>query len=103
MVLGPDVRMSTSWRNRVLKLLAALSVAGVLSAQGASELVVSVGHSGSPDLAPLAGKYLVTASASNVALIDVSNGLTTAHLRQVALVQSLDANPAGDLIAVGTC
>jgi WD40 repeat protein len=97
------MRLSTSWRNRVLRLLAVLSVATALPAQPTSELIVSVGHSGSPDHAAFAGKYLATASASNVALIDVSSGLTSAHLRQAGLVESLDANSAGDLIAVGTC
>lgn len=98
-----QMRVSTCWRSRVLRLLASLLVAAVLSAQPTSELVVSVGHSGLPDHAAFAGKYLATASSSNVALIDLSTGLTTAHLRQVSLVESLDANSAGDLIAVGTC
>src|SRR5207237_8490852 len=89
--------------HRVLKLLAVLSAATVLSAQPTPELIVSVGHSGLPDHAAFAGKYLATASSSNVALIDLSTGLTIAHLRQVALVESLDANSTGDLIAVGTC
>jgi WD40 repeat protein len=94
----PSIRL-----RRVLNLLTVLSAATVLSAQPTPELIVSVGHSGLPDHAAFAEKYLATASASTVSLIDLSSGLTIAHLPQAGLVQSLDATSAGDLIAVGTC
>lgn len=97
------MRAMDCWRNRIPRLLASLAVASVLFAQPASELVVSVGHSGLPDHATFAGRYLATASASDLALIDLSSGLTIAHLPQAGLVESLDANSTGELIAVGTC
>jgi WD40 repeat protein len=78
-------------------------LAVVLSAQAQPEMVVSVGHAGLPSNAAFAGGHLATASSSNVALIDLSSGLTIAHLPQAGLVMAIEANPAGDLIAVGTC
>jgi hypothetical protein len=85
------------------RFLAVPFLAVVLSAQAQPEMVVSVGHAGAPSLAAFAGGHLATASASNVALIDLSIGLTIAHLPQASLVTAIEANPAGDVIAVGTC
>lgn len=85
------------------KLLVLPFFAALLSAQAQPELVVSVGHSGAPSHAAFAMGHLVTASKSDVALIDLATGLTTAHLPQASLVEAIEANPAGDLIAVGTC
>jgi WD40 repeat protein len=73
-------------------------------AQGsAPEIVVSVGHSGAPDHAVFVGGYLATAEWSNVAIIDLASGRTVAHLPQGSLVMAMEANSAGDLLAVGTC
>jgi WD40 repeat protein len=85
-------------RLAVLPLLAA-----VLSAQTAPELVVSVGHARAPSRAAFVGSFLATASSSNVTLIDLSSGITATHLAHGSLVMSLEANPSGDLLAVGTC
>jgi WD40 repeat protein len=85
------------------RFLAVPFLAVVLSAQAQPAMVVSVGHAGAPSHAAFAGGHLATASASNVALIDLSTGLTIAHLPQAGLVMAIEANPAGDLIAVGTC
>ena len=87
---------------RELLLLAPLLVTG-LYAQTAVDLVVSVGHAGAPNHATFAGNYLVTASASNVALIDLASGITVAQLPQGGRVMSLEASPNGELLAVGTC
>ena len=81
------MRLFTRWRSRAIKALAFPLFASVLFAQPTSELVVSVGHSGLPDHATFAGKYLAAASASNVVLVDLSSGLTTAHLPQAGLVE----------------
>lgn len=74
-----------------------------LSAQTAPELVVSVGHAHAPSYAAFAGGYLATAALSNVALIDLSSGLSVGHLPHGSLVQALETSPAGGLLAVGTC
>jgi WD40 repeat protein len=66
-------------------------------------MVMSVGHAGAPSHAEFAGIHLATAAASNVAVIDLSTGLTIARLPQASLVTAIEANPAGDLLAVGTC
>ena len=87
---------------RGLLLVAPLLVA-VASTQTPVELVVSVGHAAAPNHATFAGNYLVTASASNVALIDLASGITTDHLPQDGRVMSLEASPNGELLAVGTC
>jgi len=75
----------------------------VLSAQAGPEIVVSVGHAGAPSHAAFAGGYLATAAESNVAVIDLSTRLTFAHLPHARLVEATEVNPAGDLLAVGTC
>jgi WD40 repeat protein len=67
------------------------------------ELVVSAGHAGAPDRAVFVGRYIATATWSNVALIDTASGLTVARLPQGSLVQGLDASRSGTLLAVGTC
>ena len=85
------------------RLLALPLLAVALSAQRAPELVVSVGHAATPSHAAFVGTYLATASASNVALIELSSGITIAHLAHRSLVLSLEANPNSDLLAVGTC
>ena len=84
-------------------LLVSSLFAAVLAAQPPPELVVSVGHAGTPRHATFAGNYLVTAASSNVALIDLANGITAAHLPHESLVVSLEASPDGQLLAVGTC
>jgi WD40 repeat protein len=90
--------------NIPMRSLLALTLFGVgLAAQPKPELVVSVGHAGAPDQAAFAAGHLVTASWSNVALIDLTSGLTVGHLPQGSLVEALEVNPAGDLLAVGTC
>ena len=43
--------------------------------------------------------YLATSSWSNVALIDLTTGLTVDHLPQGSLITALEVNPAGDLLA----
>jgi hypothetical protein len=86
---------------RALVLLPFL--ASLLLAQSTSELVVSVGHSGEPDRAVFAGRYLITSSWSNVSIIDPSSGLTVAHLPQGSLVMALEPSPSGEMLAVGTC
>lgn len=104
MVLVADKRsMARHGRSHMRRFLAVPFFAVVLSAQLQPELVVSVGHAGAPSHAAFAGGHLATASSSNVALIDLSTGLTIAHLPQTLLVMAIEANPAGDLIAVGTC
>jgi len=85
------------------RFLAVPFLAVVLSAQAQPEMVVSVGHAGAPSQAAFAGGHLATASSSNVALLDLSTGLTIAHLPQSSLVMAMEANRAEDLIAVGTC
>jgi WD40 repeat protein len=87
----------------MLRFLALPFLAVVLSAQAQPEMVVSVGHAGAPSHVAFAGAHLVTASSSNVALIDLSTGLTVAHLPQASLVDSIEANAAGDVLAVGAC
>jgi WD40 repeat protein len=66
-------------------------------------LVISVGHSAAPEHAAFIGNYLATAAWSDVAIIDLSSGLTVSHLPQGSMVEEIEANPAGDLMAVGTC
>jgi WD40 repeat protein len=83
--------------------LALGAMAWVFSSAPAPRLVVSAGHAGIPDIAVFAGRYIATASWSNVALIDRTSGLTVARLPQGSLVQSLDAGRSGTLLAVGTC
>jgi WD40 repeat protein len=105
-VEGPhaDIRsMAPHRRSHMRRFLAVPFLAVVLSAQAQPEMVVSVGHAGAPSHAAFAGGHLATASGSNVALIDLSTGLTIAHLPQAGLVLAMEANPAGDAIAVGTC
>jgi WD40 repeat protein len=85
------------------RLIALPMLVTVLTAQAPAEIVVSVGHSGSPDRAAFVGSYVASASWSNVAIIDLSSGLAVAHLPQGALVEALEGSPAGDLLAVGTC
>src|SRR5437867_4160982 len=85
------------------KLLALPMLTSLLVAQAAPELVVSVGHSGAPTHAAFVGSYLATATWSNVAIIDLSSGLTVGHLAQGSLVVAMGASPAGDLVAVGSC
>jgi WD40 repeat protein len=84
-------------------LLALLLFASLVLAQAAPQLVVSVGHAGKPDLAAFAGRYLATGAGSNVAIIDLSSGLTISHLSHGSLVMALEASPGGDLLAVGSC
>jgi WD40 repeat protein len=76
---------------------------GLLAAQPAPELVISVGGAGRPFHAAFIGDYLATAMWSNVAIIDLSSGLTVSHLPQGSLVEAIEASPSGDLLAVGTC
>src|SRR5688572_19181335 len=85
------------------RLLVLPLLVSALSAQTAPELVVSVGHAGAPSHAAFAGAYLATASSSSVALIELSSGITITRLAQQSLVLSLEANPGGTLLAVGTC
>src|SRR5262245_4630136 len=86
------------------KLLVALAMPIVLAAQAAPELVVSVGHASIADHAEfLASGHLLTASSSDVAIIDLTSGLTVGHLPQGALVMAMQASPRGDLMAVGSC
>lgn len=85
------------------RLLAAPFLAVVLSAQAQPDMVLSVGHAGPPSRAAFAGGHLATASSSTVALVDLSTGITIAHLPQASLVVAIEANPAGEVIAVGTC
>ena len=66
-------------------------------------MVVSVGHAGVPYHATFADGYIVTFAASNVAVVDLSTGLTVDHLPHASLVEAIEANPAGDVIAVDTC
>ena len=68
------------------RLLALPLLAVALSAQRAPELVVSVGHAATPSHAAFVGTYLATASSSNVALIELSSGITIAHLAHRSLV-----------------
>ena len=95
--------MASHWRSQMLILLAVSFLAVVISAQAQPEMILSVGHAGAPSQAAFAGGHLATASSSNVALLDLSTGLTIAHLPQSSLVMAMEANPAEDLIAVGTC
>lgn len=67
------------------------------------ELVVSVGLSGAPQHAAFAGTYLATAAWSNVAIIDLTTGRAVAQLPQGSFVEAMEANPAGDLLAIGLC
>jgi WD40 repeat protein len=90
-------------RSEMRIFLAAPLLTVLLSAQAQPEMVLSVGHAGAPSLAAFAGSHLATASSSNVALLDLSTGLTIAHLPQSGLVMAMEPNPSGDLIAVGTC
>jgi WD40 repeat protein len=85
------------------KLLAAPMLSSLLVAQPSPELVVSVGHSAAPTHAAFVGPYLATAAWSNVALIRLSSGLTEAHLPQGSHIMAIEASPAGDRLAVGTC
>ena len=85
------------------RLLVLALFSSMLGAQAPPELVVSVGHSASPGLAVFAGRYLATASSSNVAIVDLASGLTVRHLPQGSRVMAMEANPAGDLLAVETC
>ena len=91
----------THWSVRTVLILPLVAIA--LSAQSAPELVVSVGHAGAPFLATFAGGFLATASSSNIALIDLSTGITTAHLPHPSFVAALEASPSGELLAVSTC
>lgn len=95
--------MARHGRSDMRRFLTVPFLAVVLSAQAQPEMVVSVGHAGAPSHAAFAGGHLATASSSNVALIDLSTGLTIAHMPQAGLVMAIEANPAGDLIAAGTC
>jgi hypothetical protein len=95
--------MARHGRTHMRRFLAVPVLAVVLSAQAQPEMVVSVGHAGAPSHAVFAGGHLATAAASKVAVIDLSTGLTIAHLPQAGLVMAIDADPAGDLLAVGTC
>jgi WD40 repeat protein len=92
-------------RSQILPLLLVLmSFPSTASAQDpAPELVVSVGHSGAPQHAAFVGRYLATAARSNVEIIDLANGRTVAHLPQGSLVLAMQASPASDLLAVGSC
>lgn len=92
-------------RNQVfILLLLFMSFSSTALAQGsAPEIVVSVGHSGAPQHAAFVGHYLATAAWSNVAIIDLADGHTIGHLPQGAIVLAMEANPAGDLLAVGSC
>ncbi len=85
------------------RFLAVPFLAIVLSAQPQPQMVVSVGHAGRPSLAVFAAGHLAVASWANVALIDLSTGLTVARLPQPGLVTSMAASPGGDVLAVGTC
>lgn len=78
-------------------------LSGLLLFQATPELVVSAGHAGPPHHAAFVGPYLVTAVWSNVALVDLSTGLTAAHLPQGSLVMTVEGSRAEDLLAVGTC
>jgi WD40 repeat protein len=69
----------------------------------APTLAVSVGHSGEPNHAAFAGRFLLTATRSNLAFIDLATGLTVERLSQGSLVMTIEPSPAGDLVAVGTC
>jgi WD40 repeat protein len=71
--------------------------------QAEPELVVSVGHSSRPSDVAFAGGYLATAIWSNVALVDLSTGLTVAHLPHGGHITALEASPREDVIAVGAC
>lgn len=92
-------------RNQVfIPLLLFMSFSSMALTQGsAPELVVSVGHSVAPQHAAFVGHYLATSAWSNVAIIDLADGRTVAHLPQGSLVLTMEANPAGDLLAVGAC
>lgn len=85
------------------ELFALPMLVSLLVAQAAPEPVISVGHSGNPTHAAFVGGYLATAAWSNVAIIDLSSGITLSHLPQGSLVMALEASPAGDLVAVGAC
>ncbi len=85
------------------KLLASPMLTGLLAAQATPELVVSVGHAGAPSRAAFFDGYLATASWSNVAILDLATGLTVSHLPQGHHVMAVEASPAQDLLAVGTC
>src|SRR5271169_1594695 len=87
----------------MLKRLVFSLLSCLLAPQAAPEIVVSVGHAGAPTHAEFFGNYLATATSSNVAVIDLSNGLTVRHLPQGSLVMAIGATPSGDLMAVGTC
>src|SRR5207247_1187907 len=56
-----------------------------------------------PTHAAFIGSHLATATRSNVAIIDLSSGLTVGHIPQGSLVLAMEASAAGDLVAVGTC
>src|SRR5258708_30480071 len=85
------------------KLLGLPMLTSMLLAQVRPELVVSVGHSGAPTHAAFIGGHLATAMWSNVAIIDLSSGLTVGHMAQGSLVMAMEASPAGDLVAGGSC
>src|SRR5260370_8109995 len=89
-------------RVRMRKVLVLPMLASMLLAQVRPELVVSVGHSGAPTHAAFIGSHLATATRSNVAIIDLSSGLTLGHIPQGSLVLALMASPAGHLGAVRT-
>ena len=84
-------------------LLAVPMIGCLLFAQSATELRDSVGLAGEPRKAAFVENYLVTANESNLAIIDLTNGLTVRHLPQGSLVEDFEASPAGHLMAVGTC
>jgi len=94
-------------RHLVFPLFAAVACAdpprAAVNAEPPADLVVSVGHAGAPQVAAFVADLLVTGSWANIALIDLSTGLTIAHLPQESLVTTIEASPTDDVIAVGTC
>jgi hypothetical protein len=92
-------------RSRSFPLLLVLLSLGstAFTQNSAPELVISAGLSGAPQHAAFVGHYLATAAWSNVAIIDLPDGRTVGHLPQGALVLAMEANPAGDLLSVGSC
>jgi WD40 repeat protein len=96
------VRIPADSQETMRTLFVVLALTTLLT-QPAPELVLSVGHAGAPRHAAFLDGYLATASSSGVALIDLSSGLTISHLPQGSLITALEANPRGDLLAVGTC
>ena len=92
-------------RSGILLLLLALVTfpSMALAQASAPELVISVGHSGAPQHAAFVGHYLATAAWTNVAIIDLDDGRTVGHLPQGSFVETMEGNPAGDVLAVGSC